>query len=155
MPGIFTCHHCGNNFPPNPRIKKQKYCSSTACQNARRNTTNKKKLRESDQSRKLRQARNKRWRDNYPAHKYQNQYRGTHPKYVECNREKQKQRNKQRKKSKPSMIVKTYALSPQPMRDGVYMGFQVKNKKIVKTYAFMAATLKQQGIDMHFSQKPG
>jgi len=155
MPGTFTCHHCGKISPRNPRIKKQKYCSSTACQNARRNTTNKIKLRESDQSRRLRQARNKRWRDNYPAHKYQNQYRVTHPEYVIINREKQNERNKKRKKSEPSMIVKTYALSPQPLRDGVYMGFEVKSKKIVKTYAFMAAPLKQQGIAMHFAQKPG
>ena len=33
------------------------------------------------------------------------------------------------------MIVKTYALSPQPLHDGAYMGFEVKKGKIVKTYA--------------------
>ena len=155
MPGTFICHHCGKTFRRNPRIKKQKYCSCVTCQNARRNTINKSKLSRSVGSRSLRQARNKKWRDNYPAHKYQNQYRETHPEYVISNREKQNERNKKRQKSKPPVIVKTYALSPQPLCDGVYMGFEVKSEKIVKTYAYMAATLKQQGIDMHFLQKPG
>jgi hypothetical protein len=36
------------------------------------------------------------------------------------------------------MIVKTYALSPQPLQDGLYRGFEVKDGKIVKTYALMA-----------------
>lgn len=36
------------------------------------------------------------------------------------------------------MIVKTYALSPQPLCDGAYAGFEVKSGKIVKTYAFRA-----------------
>ncbi|MDD4108088.1 MAG: hypothetical protein PHH93_05145 [Prolixibacteraceae bacterium] len=129
MPGTFTCHHCGKTFQRNPRIKKQIYCSCATCQNARRTTTNKSKLSRRVGSRRLRQARNKKWRDNYPAHKYQNQYRETHPEYVVGNREKQNKRNKKHQKSKPPMIV--------------------------KTNAYMAATLKQQGIDMHFLQKPG
>jgi hypothetical protein len=155
MPGTFTCHHCGSICPRNPRIKKQKYCSAVACQNARRNATNKLKLSRSSESLRLRQARNKRWRDNYPAHEYQNQYRGSHPEYVLGNREKQKQRNKKHQTGAPSMIVKTYALSPQPLRDGVYMGFEVKNKKIVKTYAYMATARQQQGLAVGFPQKPG
>ena len=45
------------------------------------------------------------------------------------------------------MIVKTYALSPQPtMSDWVCMGFEVKNKKIVKTYAYMPSMHSQQVI---------
>lgn len=155
MPGTFTCHHCGRICPCNPRIKRQKYCSAVACQNARRHSTNKLKLSRSKESLKLRQARNKRWRDNYPAHTYQDQYRATHPEYVLGNREKQKQRNKKRQTGASLKIVKTYALSPQPLRDGVYMGFEVKDKKIVKTYAYMAIARQQQGIAVGFPQKPG
>jgi hypothetical protein len=137
MPGTFTCHHCDKTFARNPRTKNQKYCSSSVCQNARRLATNKAKAKKSKESRRLRQARNKRWRDKYPAHRYQNQYRADHPGYVIHNREQQRERNKKRHKDPPSMIVKTYALSPQPLRDGAYMGFEVKSGKIVKTYAYM------------------
>jgi len=150
MPGTFTCHHCGMIFPCNPRIKRQKYCSAVFCQNARRNITTKKKLHSSSESRMLRGARNKRWRDKHPAHTYQNQYRKSHPEYVLSNREQQKMRNKKRQKRAPSMIVKTYALSPQPLRDGTYMGFEVKDKKIVKTYAYKAVAQQQQGVAMDF-----
>ncbi len=153
MPRTFTCHHCGKFFPCNPRIKKQKYCSSVACQNARRNTSN--KAKKNDESRKMRKLRNKRWRDNYPAHRYQAQYRVFHPEYVKRNGELQRERNKKRQKDAPSMIVKTYALSPQPLRDGAYMGFEVKKGKIVKTYAYMSVMQQQQGITYHFPQKPG
>lgn len=155
MPRTFTCQNCGNVATRNPRLKKQKYCSSKACQNARRNVTNKKKLKKSDQTRILRRLRNKRWRDSYPVHEYQNQYREDHPKYVTINRQKQKQRNKKRQKDAPAMIVKTYALSPQPLPDGAYMGFEVKNEKIVKTYAFMLQTQMQRGLESHLPQKPG
>ena len=155
MPRTFTCHHCGKVATRNPRLKKQKYCSSRICQNARRNLTNKKKLKKSDQTRRLRQLRNKRWRDTYPAHKFQRHYREDHTEYVIDNRQKQKQRNKKRQKDASAMIVKTYALSPQSFPDGAYMGFEVKNKKIVKTYAYMPVMHRQQGIDTHFSQKPG
>ncbi len=150
MPRTFICQNCGKIFPLNPRLKKQKYCSSVTCQNSRRNVTNKKKLKKSDQTRSLSLLRKKRWRDAYPAHEYQRQYREDHPAYVIRNRQKQKQRNKKRQKAAPSMIVKTYALSPQPIPDGVYMGFEVKSKKIVKTYAYMSTMHRQQGIEAHF-----
>jgi hypothetical protein len=138
MISTFTCHHCGKLVPRNPRIKKQKFCSSRACQNTRRYTTNKARANKSSECRSLRQARNKRWRDNYPAHEYQKEYRKKHPEYVNRNRELQKERNKKRKPEPSSMIVKTYALSPQLLQDGLYRGFEVKNGKIVKTYALMA-----------------
>jgi len=138
MISTFTCHHCGKLVPRNPRIKKQKFCSSRACQNTRRYTTNKARVNKSSECRSLRKARNKSWRDNYPAHEYQKEYRKKHPEYVNRNRELQKERNKKRKPEPSTMIVKTYALSPQPLQDGLYRGFEVKTGKIVKTYALMA-----------------
>jgi hypothetical protein len=141
MPRTFTCHHCGKIVPRNPRIKKQNYCSSRACQNARRYTTNKKRSLTSSESRLLRQARNKRWRVTHPSHEYQREYRSTHPEYVKHKGELQLECNKNRQKTSLPMIVKTYALSPQPLRDGIYTSFEIKNGKIVKTYALMPQML--------------
>jgi hypothetical protein len=45
------------------------------------------------------------------------------------------------------MIVKTYALSPQPMQDGVYKGFEIKSEKIVKTYALKATMQAQSNLE--------
>lgn len=141
MKPMFVCQHCGETVPRNPRIKKQQYCSSRLCQNARRLLSHKQRAKRSTESCLLRQTRNKRWRDTRPAYEYQTDYRAHHPGYVKRNRDLQRERNKKRQKEPASMIVKTYALSPQPLCDGVYAGFEVKNKKIVKTYAFM---LQQQ-----------
>ena len=155
MPRTFICLHCGNTLPRNPRLKKQLYCSSRACQNVRRNSTNKVKSKKSRETRSLRQARNKKWRDTYPAHAYQQQYRVDHPEYVARNREQQKIRNKKREKDLSPMIVKTYALSPQPLCDGVYMGFEVRKGKIVKTYTYMAQRQSQQGVGVFLSPNSG
>ena len=150
-----TCHHCGKSVPCNPRIKKQKYCSSRLCQNARRRSSGKKVSSSPSESRFLRKARNKRWRDNRPAHAYQKEYRKKHPEYVNCNREGQKERNKKRKPEPSSMIVKTYALSPQPLQDGLYRGFEVKSGKIVKTYALLSQMQVQAAVEAFFPPNTG
>ena len=138
MISTFVCQHCGRTCRCNPHIKNQNYCSSRACQNARRNLTNKTRARKSSESRSLRQSRNKRWRDTFPAHEYQKEYRENHSDYVQRNRELQKERNKNRQKDLTPMIVKTYALSLQPSVDGVYALFKVKKQKIVNRNALMA-----------------
>ncbi len=155
MPRTFTCLHCGKIQPRNPRLKKQSYCSSRTCQNARRMRTNITKAKTSKRSRSLRQSRNNRWRETYPAHEYQKQYRETHPDYVERNRELQKDRNNKREKEQSPMIVKTYALSPQPLRDGAYMGFEIRKGKIVKTYAYMTHGQTQRGLSAFSRINPG
>ena len=147
MISTFICQHCGCSCQRNPRVKNQKYCSSRVCQNARRNLTNKTKIKKNSASRLLRQARNKRWRDAFPAHEYQNKYRENHPDYVQRNRDLQKERNKKRQRSPAPMIVKTYALSPQPLQDGVYAGFEIKSEKIVKTYALKAKMQAQYNLE--------
>ena len=140
------CQNCNCSYQRNPRVKNQKYCSSRSCQNARRNVTNKARTRKNSASRLLQQARNHRWRDAHPAHEYQKNYREDHPEYVQRNRQLQKVRNKKRQKHPGPMIVKTYALSPQPLQDGVYTGFEVKNRKIVKTYALTAQMQAQSSL---------
>jgi len=155
MSQTFICVNCDKSFLRNPRVKNQKYCSSRKCQNARRATTNKTKYKKSKESRSKRKDRNKRWRDGYPAHTYQKQYREEHPEYVKRNRELQKDRNTKQKKDHASIIVKTYTLAPQPLRDGAYMGFEVKSGKIVKTYAFMAQMHTQHSIETFSRKNPG
>ncbi len=155
MSRTFTCLGCGKTLPRNPRIKKQKYCSCLACQNARRYRTNKSRVKKSSDSRRLRQARNKRWRDAYPAHAYQKGYRLDHPEYVKRNRYLQGRRNKKHKKDHLPIIVKTYALSPQPLRDGAYAGFEVKSGKIVKTYALMAQHQVLSELGAYYPLNPG
>jgi len=142
-----TCHHCLKSVPCNPRIKKQKYCSSRLCQNTRRRSTSKKGSSSPSESRFLRKARNKRWRDTRPGHEYQKQYRANHPEYVKRNREQQKERNKKRLNDPSSMIVKTYALLTHPAHDGMYPAFDVKNGKIVKTYTLLSQMQVQAAVD--------
>lgn len=151
----FTCLHCGKVVPRNPRIKNQKYCSSRECQNARRCITNKKRARRSFESRSLRQARNARWRDNFPSHQYQKEYRTRHPEYVTHNRELQRERNKRRQKYHCPMIVKTYASLPRPLQDGVYTTFAVERGKIVKTYALFAQMQAIAKEDIFSAYKSG
>ena len=136
MPRTFTCLHCGKNQPRNPRLKKQKYCSALACQNARKRLFDKKTCATS-KYKLLQKARNRRWHEQHPAHEYQKGYRLDHPEYVKCNREQQLERNKKRKKGQTPMIVKTDALLLHPLCDGLYAGFRVKNGKIVKTDTLM------------------
>ncbi len=49
------------------------------------------------------------------------------------------------------VIVKTYALSPQPLQDGLYRGFEIKNRKIVKTYALLSRMQVQSTVEAFFS----
>ena len=149
MPGFFTCRHCGHTVPRNPRLKKQSYCSSASCQNARKRLHDK-KIGRTAKGKLLQKVRNKRWRHKAPAHSYQAQYRKSHPDYEERNREQQKLRNKRRQKDVGSMIVKTDALLLQPRRDGAYMAFKVKKQKIVKTDTLLLQMQSQQGIEAHF-----
>lgn len=131
MNSTFVCKHCGCTCRCNPRIKNQKYCSSPACQNARKRLHDK-RTTPTSKGRSLQRARNKRWRDTSPAHAYQKKYRDAHPEYVKRNRELQRERNKKRQNAPVPMIVKTDALSLQPGYDGSYMAFKIKNGKIVK-----------------------
>lgn len=154
MPRTFTCFHCGKILPRNPRIKKQKYCSSLACQNARKCLFDRRTY-PCCRGKLLQKKRNKRWRVGYPAHEYQKEYREAHPVYVNRNRELQMERNKKRQKESGQMIVKTDALLLHPLRDGVYMGFKVKKGKIVKTDTLLLQIHAQTSVDAFSRLNPG
>lgn len=150
MPGTFTCRHCGKTLPRNPCSKKQKFCSSPVCQNARKRLHDKKVLATA-KGKLSQKCRNQRWRDKAPAHSYQDQYRKDHPDYVERNREQQRHRNNRSQKDNTPIIVKTDALLLQPKHDGAYMVFKVKDEKIVKTDTLMLQMHTQQGIEAYFT----
>jgi len=135
MSSTITCLHCGNTVPSNTRIKKQKYCSSKSCQQARmriwKNRQYKKNLKYQEQS----HAYQKQWRRNYPSDQYQRDYRKSHLEYEKHNRELQKKRNKKRQKEPVPMIIKTDALLLHPREDGAYMLSKVKKEMIVNRNA--------------------
>lgn len=154
MNSTFICLHCGKSVPRDPRIKKQKYCSSLSCQNARKHLFET-KTSPTSKGKSLKKGRNKRWRKARPAHEYQKQYRLSHPDYVKRNRDMQVHRNKKCQKDPSSIIVKTDAILLQPLRGGVYMGFKVKNGKIVKTDALMLQLQAQASVKVFSRLNPG
>jgi len=153
MPVFFTCRHCGKTLPRNPRVKKQSYCSSLSCQNARKRLHDK-KISRTPRGKLLHKSRNKRWRDTAPGHAYQDQYRKAHPAYEERNRELQRSRNKKRQKDAGSMIVKTDTLLLQRRSDGAYTAFKVKRQKIVKTDTLLLQMQSQSAKVAHLPKKP-
>ena len=160
MARMFRCKHCGKLFKRNPRLKSsQRYCSEVACQQARKNTWERVKIKTDESYRQRRQASKKHWRKNHTVYRYQRKYRETHPDYVVRNRKKQQQRNTKRKDLHGSAkIVKTDALSQQrPINPGLYALLpwdKSKMEKIVKTDALMVqltvlqdfSTLSQQQL---------
>ena len=136
---MFKCKHCGKLFKCNPRLKSsQRYCSEVACQQTRKNTWERIKIKTNENYRKRRQVSKERWRKQHAAHSYQCRYRETHPAYVVTNREQQKTRGQ---KGRETKIVKTDALlQERPIDCGLYALLpwdKSKMKKIVKTDALM------------------
>lgn len=133
MPRTFTCLHCGKTLPCNPRIKKgQKFCGAKECQRASRRTWKKKQYNTNRTYRKKNLESQRAWRKQRPSHQYQQEYRNTHPAYVDRNRELQKKRNKKRRKESLPMIVNGNTLSLQPSVVGAYALIQVKKRKDCK-----------------------
>ena len=154
MNSTFICHHCGTAVRRDPRIKRQKYCSSLNCQNARKRIFDM-KASPTPKVKSLKKGRNKRWRDARPAHEYQKQYRLNHPEYVKRNREMQLKRNRNGQKDSLSIIVKTDAILLQPLCDGAHAGFKVKNGKIVKTDALLLQLQASTSVKSFSRLNPG
>ena len=81
------CVHCGRKVKRNPRIKEgQHYCGLAGCQQARKNTWEREKNKKDGCYRTGRMASKKRWLKEHPGSLYQENYRSTHPDYVQFNR---------------------------------------------------------------------
>ncbi|MCK4988980.1 MAG: hypothetical protein KAS29_00785 [Bacteroidales bacterium] len=150
----FICLHCGKNMQRNPRSKHQQYCSSHACQNARKRKHDS-ETASTPKGKILKQRRNKRWREKNKTGGYQKRYREEHSEYEEQNRKQQSERNKKRRDEQGPMIVKTDALLLQPSDDGVYMAFKIKKQKIVKTDTLLLQVQAQSAIEAHFPPNTG
>src|SRR5574341_2242944 len=124
MPPKFICTGCGLEREINPHLKgTQKYCRDPKCQRDRKRAWQKHKMSTDARYRKKHDAAQKRWCQEYPLDRYQAQYRQTHPKYVEKNREQQRARNAKRRPKAASAGVETIVkmdASPE-IKSGTYL----------------------------------
>lgn len=102
-----------------------------------------------------------RWRKNRPAHQYQDEYRTTHPDYVEANRKKQQKRNKKRpeklsQKHFDPKIVKMDALSEQsPVYEMISYRLDASTQKIVKMDTLIVQfTVAEGELPVYLKQSP-
>ena len=139
MISTFICHHCGKTLPLNPCLKKkQKYCSASECQQARRSARKNERYKNDTVYRKKHLESQKVWRQRRLWYQYLREYRENHPEYVKRNRDLQMERNKKRQKEQATMIVNGTSLFTQPCDDTTYAIFKVKNEKIVNRTSFIA-----------------
>ena len=111
----FVCHHCKKRYKKNPRLKiVQRYCGSKECQQARKNSWERNKLKTNSDYKQKRKASKSNWYLKRPGYEYQKNYRLSHPSYVSDNRSKQQMRNSNRNQVVHELnIVKTDALIEQ------------------------------------------
>lgn len=163
MPKTFNCCHCGKSRLGNPRLKgRQKYCGQTICQQVRKNSWERNKLRGDREYKIKREASKKAWyaRDHQGAD-YQSRYRKAHPKYVEQNRQNQVKRNQKHQETEPgSKIVKTDALGSQSIdTQGLYVLLPWRKRtgteKIVKTDTFVVQVVDKVPPRHHLVPRDG
>ena len=124
---------CGVLFTPCPQVPGQTYCSRKACQQARKNEWNQKKLVINPAYREERQADHECWVKNNPN--YWKDYRARSPDYAQKNRDQQRIRNqKRRKKPLEPVIAKTDESIPvHSVITGRYKLIPVHSHMIAKT----------------------
>lgn len=151
MQTTFICKSCGLHRPRNLRLKgSQLYCGAAACQRERKRAWQKEKMATDPRYREPHLRAQKRWRRRRPAHRYQAQYRQSHSRYVEKNREQQRRRNDHRRKptatdtAPDQLIVKMDALAD--IKSGTYLLTPYVSTKIVKMDAFVVQLQLLQAI---------
>ena len=154
-----SCEGCGRLFPTNPRVKRQRYCSSPACQQARRRQWQKEKLESDEEYRCNKADAQRRWCEDNPG--YWRSYRKNHPEYVRRNRELQWKRNRRNRKSSESesdtakrMIAKMDELNPSyKLVSGVFRLISVDPVEIAKMdelnirVAILSGGSEESGLD--------
>ncbi|CAE6777035.1 MULTISPECIES: hypothetical protein [Paraburkholderia] len=111
------CLACGSAFLPLAHVPHQRYCSSEACQRARRRDWQNHRLR-IDRDYRDNQARAQaRWRAGHSS--YWREYRAAHPAYRERNSSMQRMRNA-RRSFKPIAKMDVIEL-PRPLGSGFYV----------------------------------
>ena len=143
MRRTFRCKHCNSESAFNPRLKgKQKYCGKAECQNARKLAWDGAKRKKDAQYQKKQLLSKKQWRENFPAHEYQREYRSQHPTYVEENRKKQTLRNQKRLSAISSTVIDPHSFIVKFKNDGDCSISKVRKRLVIKSDA-----LTQQVVD--------
>jgi len=103
------CGNGGHFFPPNPRIKNQKYCGKPECQRARKAAWQRRKKAADPDYREGQKLSRQKWAQSHSD--YWRIYRSEHPQKTERNRILQTIRNRRRSKRNP-LIAKMDASKP-------------------------------------------
>jgi len=145
---MITCCHCQKSFQPDCRQKdKQRYCSKKACQQARKNKSERNRLQNDPAYKEKRCQQKKEWYKKAPGDRYQAHYRSTHPEYCATNREQQRERNRKHRSAK---IVKTDAIGEKSDSGHslrlIFPTDQQHWPKIVKTDALIVRIMAPDGI---------
>lgn len=115
-----------------------------------------------DSGYRARQKKSKeRWRTHRPAHQYQDEYRTTHPDYVEDNRTKQQKRNRKRseKLSQKQIVQKIVKMDALTHQSPVYVMNSFKQdastQKIVKMDTLIVQfTVAEGELPAYLQQSP-
>lgn len=119
-----ACKHCHRLFIP-VRNPQQQFCSRSKCQNVRKSTWRREKLKHDSDYRENQNQACRRWRKKNPH--YWKHYRVSHPSYTESNRTKQRRRKQAYKGPEPpygrkaSLFANSDALrTKNPVKAGTY-----------------------------------
>ncbi|MGF6296382.1 hypothetical protein QFZ98_008243 [Paraburkholderia youngii] len=117
MRPVRSCAACGALFTPLAHVPNQRYCSSKACQLARRRVWQHKRMRTDSDYRENQARAQATWCARHPD--YWRRYRETHPAYRNRNREMQRERNARRN---AGPVAKMGASSSfRPLASGFYL----------------------------------
>ncbi len=155
MQKTFICQGCNQQKPANPRLKgKQKFCGELRCQRIRKAQWQKTKMQNDTVYRSQQHECLQKWRKERPLHRYQHEYRATHPSYVAENRRKQKIRNRKRLggQTEIEMIVKMDALSQ--IKSATYVMTPLATEKIVKMDALVVELTVLKELSGDFAALP-
>jgi hypothetical protein len=128
MKSTRLCLACGIAFVPLPHVPHQRYCSSKACQRARRRDWQDRRLHVDEDYRDNQTRAQARWRAGHPN--YWREYRATHPAYRERNRGMQRSRNARRRFA---AIANMDVIAPRlPLGSGFYVLSDANENSVAK-----------------------
>jgi hypothetical protein len=132
MKSTRLCVSCGIAFLPLPHVPHQRYCSSKACQRARRRNWQNCRLRADEDYRDNQIRAQAKWRASHSD--YWRDYRAAHPEYQERNRDMQRQRNAHRGLQAIANMDAT--ASRQPLGSGFYVLSDARRAGVAKMNAW-------------------
>ncbi|WP_024973819.1 hypothetical protein [Ralstonia pickettii] len=132
MKSTRLCLACGNAFVPLLHVPHQRYCSSKACQRARRRDWQNHRLRFDNDYRENQARAQAKWRAGHSN--YWREYRAAHPEYRERNRRMQRLRNA-RRSFKPIANMHVFGRR-RPLDSGFYVLCHADEARVAKMDAW-------------------